>query len=98
MSRKETESEDDRQVLPRSERVVPAPGRGTSSLEPPLRAFLELSLGLPVFGMEIEVLDLLLKASQMPFGSLLWTSFVVALPFEAGWLALTLRRSMRSGR
>jgi hypothetical protein len=34
----------------------------------------------------------------MPFGSLLWTSFVVALPFEAGWLALTLRRSMRSGR
>lgn len=54
--------EDDRRVRPRNEALTPTPVDRASALEPALRAFLELSLGLPVFGMEVAVLDLLMKA------------------------------------
>ena len=79
--------------------VLPLPSGGASllpsrgeSIEPRLRAFLEVSLGVPIFGMEVVLLNLLLGTSGLLWGSLLWTSFLAALPFEAAWVVVTILR------
>lgn len=90
-----TEVPDSRAVQPLPMTRAPYFPARAQQIEPGLRAFLEFSLGVPIFGMEVELLKLMLGPSRLVWSSLAWTSLFAALPFEALWVAVTVLRHRR---
>lgn len=90
---------DPKPAASRTIRVQPLPGPREvdiaesllDRLQTPVRVLLVLTLGYSVLGFLVIIESLLLKTADLLLGSFLLTTFVSALPFEAGYLALTMK-------